>query len=327
MEILVAKQEGIYCPPGDFYIDPMRSVSRALITHGHSDHARTGSKNYLTQENGVGILKHRLGEKSNIEGISYRKQIKIGDALVSFHPAGHILGSSQIRIEVKGEVWVISGDYKTKPDRTCPEFEPVPCNVFVTESTFALPVYHWKDDEEIFREILFYWEQNRKEKHSTILYAYSLGKTQRILSGLDEKFGNIFLEEQGFQITKAYEKEGIRFPSHFSLKDLDQKHKGTYPLLIVTPGKDLSPWKEILGECRGRMASGWMRANAENPFYPDGFVLSDHADWNGLNEAVKTSGAERIIVMHGFTKDWIRFLKEKGKHAEEFSSFSKRTET
>ncbi|BDA79564.1 DNA ligase-associated DEXH box helicase [Leptospira kobayashii] len=320
MEILTQRQEGIYCPAGDFYIDPMRSVSRALITHGHSDHARKGSKNYLCHKDSIGILKLRLGENLNYEGTEYGKKIRIGDALVSFHPAGHILGSSQIRIEVKGEVWVISGDYKTLPDLTCPGFEPVPCHVFVTESTFALPIYHWKEDSEIFKEILEFWETNNKNNLTSIIYAYSLGKTQRILSGLKEKIGTVYLDEGGYQLTQAYEMSGVEFPKYKSISEITNYNaKDPKPLLIIPPGKDLSPWKKQIGKYNAWLASGWIRTNKENPFSKNGFVLSDHADWKGLNSAVRSTNASRIIVMHGFTDSWVRYLNESGLLASTFA--------
>ncbi|TGN14397.1 ligase-associated DNA damage response exonuclease [Leptospira ilyithenensis] len=325
MEILIQRPEGIYCPPGDFYIDPLRSVSRALITHGHSDHARKGSKNYLCHKDSVNILKLRLGENINYQGTDYGKKMQIGNALVSFHPAGHILGSSQIRIEVKGEVWVISGDYKTLPDLTCPGFESVPCHVFVTESTFALPIYHWKEDSEIFKEILEFWETNRKNNLTSIIYAYSLGKTQRILSGLKEKPGDIYLEEGGHHLTKAYEMSGVKFPEYKPISEIIHYHpKDPKPLLIIPPGSHLSPWKKQIGKYNAWFASGWIRTNKENPFSKSGFELSDHADWNGLNSSVRSTNASRVIVMHGFTDTWIRYLKESGLDAGTFPDMERK---
>lgn len=320
MEILIQRPEGIYCPAGDFYIDPKRSVPRALITHGHSDHARKGSKSYLCHEDSINILKLRLGENLKYQGIKYGKKIQIGDAIVSFHPAGHILGSAQIRIEVKGEVWAISGDYKTLPDSTCPGFEPIFCNVFVTESTFALPIYHWKEDSEIFKEILSFWENNRKNNLTSIIHAYSLGKTQRILSGLKEKPGDIYLEEAGYRLSQAYEMSGVLFPEYKLISEITNRNpKDPKPLLIIPPGTDLSPWKKHIGKYNAWFASGWIRTNQENPFSKTGFILSDHADWNGLNSAVRHTNANRVIVMHGFTDIWMRYLKEQGLQADCFS--------
>jgi putative mRNA 3-end processing factor len=318
MDLLESRPEGIYCRAGDFFIDPSKSVKQALITHGHSDHARRGSEKYLTQQSGVNVLKERLGMNCPVQGIPYGKKIKIGETWVSFHPAGHILGSAQIRIESSKEVWVFSGDYKTQVDRTCPGFETIPCDVFVTESTFALPIYHWAEEEQLNENIRSIWAKNQNLQITTIIYAYSLGKTQRILAGLDTPLGKIFLDEPSFHMTQVYEKSGIQFPKYQSMREFLKKESPA-PLLVLTPSKNLSPWADQIGEYRSYMASGWLRVNPANAFDENVIVMSDHADWQGLNESVKGTGAERIIVMHGFTDSWIRYLNENGYKAQTFS--------
>ncbi len=197
--------------------------------------------------------------------------------------------------------------------------------MFVTESTFALPIYHWKEDSEIFKEILEFWETNRKNNLTSIIHAYTLGKTQRILSGLKEKIGDIYLEEGGYDLSRAYEMSGVKFPEYKQISEIAYYDpKDPKPLLVIPPGKDLSPWKKQIGKYNAWFASGWIRTNKENPFSKNGFVLSDHADWNGLNSAVRSTNASRVIVMHGFTDTWVRYLKESGLQAGTFADTNRK---
>ncbi len=313
VDLVVSSELGLYCPFGDFFIDPLRPVHRALVTHGHSDHARRGSKEYLTQENGVGILKERLGRNQSISGIPYNQEIRIKDAIVSFHPAGHILGSSQIRIEVNGEVWVVSGDYKTTPDPTCEPFTPVRCHTFVSESTFALPIYHWETEAELVRQIQSFVNQNKKDNVLTVLCGYSLGKAQRLLKAVDSD--NVYLSPSVFRMTKEYESAGVQFKAYREFKGKEKKSDWSNGVLITPPQTiPIDYFQELDIEFRAAFASGWMSQSGSNQMqsYSAGFAMSDHADWEGLNMAVRESGAERIIVHHGFSKPWIRYLCEKG---------------
>src|SRR6478609_4359935 len=150
MELIAVRPEGLYCAAGDFFIDPWRPVDRAVITHAHGDHARMGSAHYLSTSCAMPILRTRLGPEAVIEGMAYGEVRTINGVKVSLHPAGHVLGSAQVRIEHAGEVWVVSGDYKLDPDPTCAPFEPVACHTFITESTFGLPIYRWRSPAEIF---------------------------------------------------------------------------------------------------------------------------------------------------------------------------------
>ncbi|GBF49857.1 putative exonuclease [Leptospira ryugenii] len=313
---LVGKREGIYCEAGNFFIDPQLAVERALITHAHSDHARRGSKYYLCHMDTIPLLRERLGNKLQIEGIPYGKQIRLGDAKVSFHPAGHILGSSQIRIETKAGVWVVSGDYKLQTDPTCQAFEPVRCDVFVTESTFGLPIYHWEEEEVISQRINQLWLDCIAEQKTMLVLAYSLGKTQRVLAGLSESLGNIYLEDPGYRITKIYQDKGILFPKHSPLSELRTKESS--PFLICTPQTDLRRYAQHLGDIKSYFASGWLRSDTNNPFSRDKIIMSDHADWNGLLQAIRSTQAEKVLVMHGFCEPLVSYLQTLGIQAEPF---------
>ena len=182
-QVIELTDKGLFCPAGNFYIDPWRPVENAIITHGHSDHARVGSKKYFSTRTSAPILRHRLGHEIDLDTHEYGKPVEIGEATVSFHPAGHVLGSAQIRVEVDGEVWVASGDYKRSPDSSCEPFEVVKCDTFISEATFALPVYKWESGRDTAQKI-FQWWQSDLERPS-LLFCYSLGKAQRILQNLD----------------------------------------------------------------------------------------------------------------------------------------------
>ncbi len=158
MDLITVTDKGLYCAAGDFHIDPWRPVARAVITHAHADHARTGSKHYWCSRPGLNLTRARVGFGGGITAVDYGQRFALGDAQVSLHPAGHVLGSAQVRVEAEGQVWVVSGDYKRDPDPTCAPFEPVPCDVFITEATFALTVYRWQPPEDIAREIFDWWQ-------------------------------------------------------------------------------------------------------------------------------------------------------------------------
>src|SRR3982751_2615714 len=185
MDLVVARPEGLYCPPGDFYIAPWRPVGRAVITHAHSDHARVGHGHYLAHTDSQGTLRTRLGADINLQTLPYGESIVQNGVRISLHPAGHVLGSAQVRLEHGGRVWVASGDYKTEPDGTCAPFEPVPCDTFITESTFGLPIYRWQPQAQVFDEINQWWRANIAAGKASVLFCYSFGKAQRILHGID----------------------------------------------------------------------------------------------------------------------------------------------
>lgn len=315
--LLVFRPEGIYCPQGNFYIDPWRPVDRAVITHAHADHSRGGMKEYLAHHDSIPVMRHRLGADISVQGANYGELVKMNGVEVSLHPAGHILGSSQVRVAYQGEVWVVSGDYKTGPDHSCVPFEPVRCHHFVTESTFGLPVFKWKPQEEIFDEINQWWKQLKSEGKTALLLAYSLGKAQRILQSVDTSIGPVFTHGAVENVNQVLREAGHELLPTTRVTPETGVSELNGGLVIAPPSALGTPWTRRLGDFGSAVASGWMqvrgmrrRRNADR-----GFVLSDHADWNGLNEAIAATGAEHIHVTHGYTGIFSKWLKEQGYNA------------
>ncbi|MBY6002378.1 ligase-associated DNA damage response exonuclease [Salipiger bermudensis] len=315
--VLSFTERGIYCPAGDFHIDPWRPVARALITHGHSDHARPGHGAYLATEAAAPVIRHRLGDIP-LDTIRFGERRQIGRATVSFHPAGHIPGSAQIRVEVGGEVWVASGDYKLAPDGLCETFEPVRCHAFITECTFGLPVFTWRPQHEIAAEINDWWASTAAEGRYCLLGAYSLGKAQRLLALLDPEIGPILTHGAVENTNAVLRAQGYALPdTHHVTPDLDIKaHPGA--LVIAPPSALGSTWARRFGRASTGMASGWMRMRGvrRRRGADRGFVLSDHADWPELHEAIRETGAERIFATHGYTEIFARWLNTQGYQAE-----------
>lgn len=312
-DVLTLSPYGLYCPAGDFYVDPKGSVKRALITHAHSDHARSGHDSYLCSNACHPFLKLRLGKKAKIESIPFGKKRKVGEAMVSFHPAGHILGSAQIRVEVSGRVFVVSGDYKPDRDRTCEEFEPVKCHCFISECTFGLPVYRWQPEETVFSEINQWWAGNSRDGRPSIVFAYSLGKAQRVLAGLDPEIGRIFLHPAAYQFLEPYAKAGIVLPAAEKVeKGKPADFSGS--IVIAPPAVEESGWARAFPDCRKSLVSGWMliRGQRRRRNLDQGFVLSDHADWDGLVNCIASTEAESILLTHGNGDALARYLCEKG---------------
>lgn len=309
---------GLYCEAGDFYIDPWRAVSRAVITHAHSDHARAGCHSYLCAREGMGVLRLRLGGGAAIEGVGYGERVDIGGVAVSFHPAGHILGSAQIRVERGGEVWVVSGDFKTMADPTCSAFEPVRCRTFVTECTFGLPVYRWPEAPRVFGEINAWWRENRERGRGSVLFGYSLGKAQRLLAGVDAGIGPIWAHPTVAGFFAAYEAAGVRLPRVETLPRDGADAATAGALVIAPPAANGGTWMAGLGEVSVGQASGWMllRGTRRRMGADRGFVLSDHADWPGLIGAIRATGAARILATHGSAGPFVRWLRENGWEAE-----------
>ncbi|MGZ3662413.1 MAG: ligase-associated DNA damage response exonuclease, partial [Bdellovibrionota bacterium] len=236
--MLCLRKQGLYCEAGDFYIDPKGAVERAVVTHAHSDHARRGAARYFSARSGVGLVRARLGQGIAIEGFEFGVKFKIGPVSVSFHPAGHILGSAQVRLEHAGEVWVASGDYKREPDPTCEPFEVVPCDVFVTEATFGTPAYQWDKNANPGREIFEWWEANRALGRNSLLTAYSLGKTQRVL-GLLAAFTDrpAYLDPAATPLTNCYRREGVALLPSICLSTGTERLRGE---LVIAPSSFLS---------------------------------------------------------------------------------------
>ncbi|MBF2029063.1 MAG: ligase-associated DNA damage response exonuclease [Oscillatoriales cyanobacterium C42_A2020_001] len=311
MSLITVLPEGLYCEQGEFFIDPWRGVDTALITHAHSDHARSGSSHYLATQISEGILKKRLGEGIDLRGVEYGEKIKLGNVWVSFHPAGHVLGSAQIRVEHKDEVWVVSGDYKRCYDPTCALFEVVPCDTFITEATFGLPIYQWQSGQEVCRQIYEWWQSDRDRP--SILFCYAFGKAQRILAEL-RKFTDqpVYVHGAVHVLTEIYRQVGVEMVETIpaSEKPRDYKFKGD--LILAPPSGHRSSWMKRFQQPQTAFASGWMavRGARRRRGYERGFVLSDHADWQGLVNTALQTRAKTVYVTHGQSDVLSRYLSE-----------------
>jgi putative mRNA 3-end processing factor len=315
--LIAPTPRGLYCGAGDFYIDPWRPVDRAVITHAHGDHARPGSGGYLGATCGLPVLRTRLGEDASIEGLAYGEVRDIHGVKVSLHPAGHVLGSSQVRVEHGGEVWVVSGDYKLDPDPTCEPFEPVRCHTFVTESTFGLPIYRWRTPEAIFADVNAWWRANQVAGRASVIFGYAFGKAQRILASVDDAIGPIVVHGAVDVLNRGYRECGVKLPQTRMVSDKDTKPDYAGALIVAPPSAQSSPWLRRFGDYSDAFASGWMaiRGARRRRVVDQGFVLSDHADWPSLNRAIAATGAERIYVTHGHTAPLVQYLNERGLEA------------
>ncbi len=322
-DLIVLRPEGLYCPPGNFYIDPWRPVERAIITHAHADHARLGHAKYLTAETGIGVLRSRL-PGIDAQGLAYGAHLVIEGVDVSLHPAGHVLGSAQVRVEHGGRVWVASGDYKVEPDPTCARFEPVRCDTFITESTFGLPIYRWDPAAEIFGGIDAWWRHNAAQGRASVLFCYSFGKAQRVLAGVDRAIGPIFCHGAVEPLNRAYREAGVDLPATRFVGDIAARDKAEFKgaLIVAPPSAAGSTWMRRFGDYSDAFASGWMRVRGSRRRrnVDRGFVLSDHADWPGLQSAIRATGAQRVIVTHGYIEPLVRWLTEQGLDAGSFST-------
>ncbi len=310
-------RSGLYCEAGDFYVDPSRRVPRAVITHAHADHARPGSTRYLATREGRRILRTRLGPSAVIDTLTYGEPHIINGVTISLHPAGHILGSAQVRIEHRGEVWVVSGDYKIEPDPTCATFEHVRCHTFITECTFGMPVYRWPAQQQIFDDINHWWKQCRDTDQAAIVFAYSLGKAQRLIAGVDSSIGAIYCHPSVESLNQDYRASGIDLPETWLPSQAPARKSWGGVLVVAPPSMANSAWLAEFGASSTAMASGWMltRATRRSKSFDRGFPLSDHADWPGLIRAIDETSADQILVTHGDTGPIVRWLTERGKNA------------
>ena len=317
--LLEINECGIFCPQAGVYIDPWKPVERAIITHAHSDHARWGNQYYLAHQASEAILKLRLGSGIHLETTAFGQSHEINGVRISLHPAGHITGSAQVRLEYKGEIWVVSGDYKTEADSTCSPFEPIRCHTFVTESTFGLPVFSWQPQEEIFGEINNWWRQNTTEGKTSLLCGYALGKAQRLIANVDASIGKILLHGAVDNVNQALHENGLQLPNCSRITAETPKKDFARSLVIAPPSALNTPWMRKLRPLSTALASGWMniRGNRRRRAVDRGFALSDHADWEGLNQAVKATQCERVLVTHGYTAVFSKWLREQGYQAEE----------
>ena len=315
---------GLYCDPGGFYIDPWRPVDRAVVTHAHADHLCRGCGNYLVASDSVIVTRARLDENAAIATVPYGESLAINGVRVSLHPAGHVLGSVQIRVEDRGQVWVVSGDYKVEPDLSCLPFEPVRCHVFISECTFGLPVYRWPASNDVFAEILRWWQANRTEGRASLLYAYALGKAQRLLAGLAATVetegslpGPVYTHGAVETMNRAYRATEMKLPATTHVAEAGSAVDWSQALIVAPPSAHGTPWARRFGPASSAFASGWMRLRGtrRRRAVDRGFVLSDHVDWPGLLAAIDATGAETVLLTHGYTAVVARWLREQGKDA------------
>jgi putative mRNA 3-end processing factor len=319
VDLLQFTDKGIYCEQAKVYLDPWKPVDRALISHGHSDHAYFGHKQYLTSTIAMPVIKHRLYLQDNIQTLDYGETLNINGVTFSFHPAGHIPGSSQIRVEYKGEVWVFSGDYKLEKDNISTPFEPVKCHAFITESTFGLPIYKWKPQHDVFADVNEWWRKNQSEGKTSVIAGYTLGKAQRILANVDASIGKIFTHGAVDTINSVLRNQGLSLPACPRVSDEIKKDDIKGALIVCPPSAVGSSWMRRFLPYSLGVASGWMklRGTRRRRGADRGFVLSDHADWDDLNKAILSTGAERVFVTHGYTEIFAQWLREKGIDAKE----------
>lgn len=325
--LLVPTDRGLWCEAGGFHVDPWRPVERAVVTHAHADHACPGCDHYLASPATCDLLRVRIGPGIDAQSLPFGETLTQGRATISLHPAGHILGSAQARIQRTADssasgtdraVWVVSGDYKTDPDPTAEQFEPVPCDVFISETTFALPIYRWPDRADVADEINAWWLANQQAGRTTVLLAYSLGKAQRVLRMLDPSIGPIAVHGAIPKLSAVYTKHGIDLPEalHANTDTADAiKGQGA---IVCPPSASSGPWLRRFagsGGTRIAMASGWMRVRGRRRWQSldHGFVLSDHADWDGLLRTIADTGAARVGLTHGSAETMARYLNETGR--------------
>lgn len=320
--MLRSTDRGLYCEAGDFYVDPWMPVDRAVITHAHGDHARWGSRAYLGSREGARVLRTRMGPDAHIQSVEFGEAVEINGVRVSLHPAGHILGSAQVRVEHRGEVWVVSGDYKTEADPTCTPFEAVRCHTFITESTFGLPIYRWRPDAEVFAGIDAWWRRNAAEGRASLLFGYALGKAQRLLAGIDPSIGPIYTHGAVERLTADYRETGIAMPPTRNPMSEPRGHDWGGAMVVAPPSAHGTPWMRRFGNASTAFASGWMRVRGHRRrrSVDRGFVLSDHVDWPSLLSAVDATGAECVWVTHGYRDPVVRWLREHGLRAQAVAS-------
>jgi putative mRNA 3-end processing factor len=315
--LISATDKGLYCAAGDFYIDPWRPVHRAVLTHAHGDHARSGSEQYQAIRASAGILRKRLGADVPLVSREYGEVFELGAARVSLHSAGHVLGSAQVRVEVDGEIWVVTGDFKRAADPTCAAFEPVACDTLISEATFALPCYAWPDTRDVVADIYRWWQANRDAGNASVLFCYALGKAQRVLAEL-MAFTNepVYAHGAVLALVEEYRAEGIAM---VPTVPVERERKADYAgaLVIAPPSAAGSPWMRRFGDAATGFCSGWMRIRGarRRRGYDRGFVLSDHADWPALLQTIEDSEAKRVLLTHGYSDALVRYLCERGMNA------------
>jgi putative mRNA 3-end processing factor len=322
--LIEPREAGLFCAEAGFFIDPARPVERAVITHAHADHARPGCTRYLATPESARLLKSRLGPGTAVHELPYGEGLHLDGVRLSLHPSGHILGSAQVRLERNGEVWVVTGDFKRHPDPTCRPFEPLRCHTLVMEATFGLPVFSWPDPLGVVADINAWWRQNKAQGRASILFAYALGKAQRLAAAVDPGIGPIFTHGEVENMAAVYREAGVRLHPTMPASEARSRDEFAGALVIAPPSAERSSWVSRFGPGSRAFASGWMqiRGYRRRRALDRGFVFSDHADWNGLLDTLFASGAARVWVMHGFTAEVEQYLQEKGVAAEALRTVS-----
>ncbi len=316
-DLVVTTAAGLHCPAGAFHVDPWGPADLAVVSHAHADHARPGCRQYLCAEAGVALLRHRLGPDATIRGLAYGERLALGSTTLSLHPAGHVLGSAQVRIEHAGRVWVVSGDYKRAADPTCAPFEVVPCDVFLSEATFALPIYRWEDPGDVAAEIHAWWQSN--PDRPCVLFAYALGKAQRILAELGFLTDRPVLTHGAVEaFVRLYREAGVAMLPTEPMAEAPRKRDLAGALVLAPPSARATPWMRRFASAEVALASGWMRVRGprRRQGYDRGFALSDHADWPALLRTIDETGARRVLLSHGHGEELARFLRDQGREAE-----------
>lgn len=310
--LLEFTDKGIYCAAAKVYLDPWKPVDKAIISHGHADHSRWGHKQYITHHRNVPIISHRLGD-IQVTGKEWGETFSINNVKFSLHPAGHIIGSSQIRVEHQGEVWVFTGDYKTENDGISTPYESVSCHTFITECTFGLPAFSWTPQKEVLNNINQWWSQNKADGSISVLFGYSLGKAQRLLKYLDTDIGKIYTHGAIEKMT-AVLRPLVDFPETTLITRDTKKSELLGNIVLAPPNAHGSAWIKKMVPYVTASASGWMafRGARRRRAIDKGFVLSDHCDWEGLLASIEATGAEKIICTHGYTDIFSRYLREQG---------------
>jgi len=310
--LLAFNEKGIYCAEAGVYLDPWKPVDKAIISHGHADHSRWGHKQYITHHTNVPIIKHRLGD-IQVTGKAWDETFVINNVKFSLHPAGHIIGSSQIRVEYKGEVWVFSGDYKTEDDGVAVPYEPVKCHSFITECTFGLPAFKWLPQDLVMNDINNWWQQNREDGRTSILFGYSLGKAQRLLKFLDPSIGKIYTHGAIENMTEVI-RPMLDLPETIRITRDTKKEEFKGNIVLAPPSAQGTTWIRKMVPYLTASASGWMafRGARRRRAIDKGFVLSDHCDWQGLLTSIKATGCEKVICTHGYSDIFSKYLTEQG---------------
>ncbi|MFG0264088.1 MAG: ligase-associated DNA damage response exonuclease [Rhodopirellula sp. JB055] len=323
--ILESTPIGLHCPRGGFYIDPNRPVERAIVSHAHTDHARWGCRHYLAAKPSEHLLRMRMNDDAEFEFLNYGESVSIAGIKVSFHPAGHILGSAQVRLEYRGRVEVVTGDYKLGDDPTCESWEPICCHLMVTESTFGLPVYRWQPQSVTTAAINQWWRESRDAGKCCVLYGYAVGKSQRLLAGLDSSIGPIYTHGAVEKGTQAYRDSGVAMPETTYVGSVDGKHDWKGGMVVAVPSAHGTPWMRKFGRVSTAMASGWMavRGARRRRSVDRGFIVSDHVDWPSLMQAIEACDPESVWVTHGYSAVVARYLTEQGRQAKVLGSSSR----